>query len=238
MKSLINFYIKGMTEPLKYDGSLKDISKILLHHQIAYPFETVTRNLEVKQLMDQDFEEHFYKFVKTRYSGTCFSHHYILKNVLSYLGYDVKYIFLEPNHCGVVLNWNDQRFYLDVAYWSPLFKPQPLNKSWKVKFPNIEVEWRKVDSNFHLVRNESLVKIWDGKYLTDDAFYSKSIDILNEHSYFKEHILINRWLNQDCFILLQETRLDIYNRYKKHQVYQISEKKFQEYREKFFRLGQ
>lgn len=212
MRDLILKYLGRTAETLSYDGSLEDIEKILIHHQINYPFETITRNFNTDIIMNPKFEKHFANFLETRYCGTCFSHHYVLKNVLEYLGYSVFYIFLKPNHCAIVLDWNNQLFYLDVAYWAPLFKPLPLKENWHIDFPDINVSWRIEENCYKLIRNGVLVKTWDGLYLDDEEFYRKSQEILSEDSYFKEHLIINRWLDLESFILLENNKLKIYNR--------------------------
>jgi len=192
--------------------SLSNVNKIIKNHQLYFTFETATKILRKEQSVATSYSTHLKQLLNTQYGGTCFSNHYILYNVLKNLNYNIKYIFLEPDHCALLLTINSQEYYIDTSFWAPLFEALPINESWKVPFNGILVEWIKNDNEFFLMRNGYIAKTWKGKFLDEQEFFDKWSFFGHKKTYFNANVILNKWFSESTFVMLHNYSMAIYKK--------------------------
>lgn len=106
-------------------------------HQRRVPFETLTKLIDYERGHESgeflpDIETYVNRIVTSGTGGTCWTLARGFHWLLSQLGFDAKYMIMEPGHVCLRVEL-DQAYYADVGYAAPLFRAYPLNESFTVE---------------------------------------------------------------------------------------------------------
>lgn len=185
------------------------LSRIILNHQLAIPFDTVRKMQDYnaqKNLMENyaDVNKYIQSVICNGYGGTCFHFTWGLYNLLHSLHYEVRIIKLEELHFALVVSYDTKEYYVDVGFWAPLFKPLPLKENWIVTNHVHSVEWRYVpekESGTLLCGGEP-AKTWSGSFLSVRDFWGEWENSMNKDNTFLQHLYVNKWRDEDTFLFL------------------------------------
>lgn len=185
------------------------LSRIILNHQLAIPFDTVRKSQDynAKKILKEnyvDVNQYIQSVSQNGYGGTCFHLTWGLYNLLHSLNYEVKIIKLEELHFALVVSYDTEEFYVDVGFWAPLFKPFPLRENWIVTNHVHSVEWRYMPENESgtLLCGGEPAKRWDGSFLSVHDFWREWENSMNEDNTFLQNLYINKWKDKDTFLFL------------------------------------
>ncbi|QPQ37134.1 MULTISPECIES: arylamine N-acetyltransferase [unclassified Lysinibacillus] len=185
------------------------LSRIILNHQLAIPFDTVRKfqDYNAKKTVKENYAD-VNKYIESvrenGYGGTCFHLTWGLYNLLRALHYDVQIIKLEELHFALVVSYDAEEYYVDVGFWAPLFKPFPLRENWIVTNHVHSVEWRYVPETQSgtLLCGGEPAKWWDGRFLTVNDFWCEWENSMHEDNTFLQNLYINKWKNPETFLFL------------------------------------
>ncbi|WP_026690453.1 arylamine N-acetyltransferase [Alteribacter aurantiacus] len=107
--------------------SYRYLEQICHAHLNTFPFENISkllsfsnhnRNVELPslELFVQNFKEH-------NYGGTCYTLNANLMTLLKGLGFECYHVMLGKEHMGIIVNIDEERFYVDCGATAPFFKP-------------------------------------------------------------------------------------------------------------------
>ncbi|MFJ6207169.1 arylamine N-acetyltransferase [Lysinibacillus sp. NPDC092081] len=199
------------------------LSKIILNHQLYIPFDTVrmfhdyNSEKNLKELYS-DVDQYINSIKNNGYGGTCIHLTWGLYNLLQYLNYEVKIIRFEEEHFALVVSCDSKEYYVDVAFWAPLFKPFPLKSDWIVTNHAHTVEWRysqEKESGVLLCGGEP-AKTWDGKFLNEDEFWWFSEEFMKkDNNTFLQNLYLNKWRDEDTFLFIVNDCYKVFHKGKK-----------------------
>ena len=114
--------------------TLEYLHRLVRAHQQRVPFETLTKLADYEPgLRRGDFlpplDEYVDRILSRRAGGLCWTLARGLHALLTDLGFDATFMFMEPGHCCVRVELPEGPHYADVGYAAPLFRAYPLFES-------------------------------------------------------------------------------------------------------------
>ncbi|NQD65900.1 arylamine N-acetyltransferase [Bacillus haikouensis] len=104
------------------------LQRLIQQHLIRIPYETFSKfyyfskgGSYVPSLAD--FTDHLYT---KGWGGTCFTLNINFGRLLKELGFDCRYVRVNPGHLGLMISISGKKLYVDVGYGSPIMKPVEL----------------------------------------------------------------------------------------------------------------
>ncbi|WP_186725749.1 arylamine N-acetyltransferase [Rummeliibacillus sp. SL167] len=183
------------------------LSKIILNHQLYIPYDTIRKfqdfksRKELKNLYSHP-EDYIVSVKKNRLGGTCLHFTWALYNLLKSLNFNVKILKLEYQHFALAVEIDLKEYYIDVGFWSPLFKPLPLRKSWEINKGDNSVEWKYSNNHGTLFWSGLPAKEWNGHFITIDELWNDWESSMTKQNYFLNNLYINKWKDEDTFMFL------------------------------------
>lgn len=223
-KEYLNF-IHIDKEWIKKEGDMEILSKIITNHQIYLPFDTVRKFQDFKSPNDlitlyKDPSNYIRSIKKNGLGGTCFHFTWALYNLLTSLNFKVSILKLEHQHFALSILLGSEYFYIDVGFWSPLFKPMPLNKNWNIEKENMKVEWKYSNGKAILYWNGTPAKEWKGEIVTPETFFKCWKNSMTADNFFLNNLYLNKWIDKDNFIFLVNNKYtEFYKGIKKSEIY-------------------
>jgi len=121
------------------EPTLAYLNELIDTHQSKVKWETVTKFIDFEELSSTDsylpsIDQYIERMIEKGTGGTCYTLARGFHWLLSELGFQVGFLFMEPRHLCLRVDL-DQPYYVDVGYSAPLFKAYPLFESFKVTAP-------------------------------------------------------------------------------------------------------
>lgn len=117
--------------------ALDYLHRIIRHHQLRVPFETLTKLIDYEPgLRRGDFmppiSEYVERIVTRGAGGLCWTLARGLHFLLIELGFDASLMYMDPGHCCVRVELPDGPYYADVGYAAPIYRAYPLFESFSL----------------------------------------------------------------------------------------------------------
>ncbi|CDN36221.1 hypothetical protein [Bacillus thuringiensis] len=147
----------------KQPTSLKFLNELIKAHQEKVKWETLTKIIDwEKGKKTEDYFpsiETYINCITTKgLRGTCWTHSIGFHWLLSNLGFNVHYMYIDPGHLCLRVNL-DQPYYVDVGYCAPLFQSYPLYESFQVSNVRETFTYEVSNNRIKIARNPGPAKI-------------------------------------------------------------------------------
>jgi len=138
--------------------SLDYLHRIIRHHQLRVPFETLTKLIDYEPGRERgDFLPPLSRYVErivTRGGGgLCWTLARGLQALLDHLGFDAAFMVMEPGHCCVRVELPQGPFYADVGYAAPIFQAYPLFESFSLDTHREKFDYSVREDGIFVTRN-------------------------------------------------------------------------------------
>jgi arylamine N-acetyltransferase len=138
---------------LKESPSLVFLNQLIRQHQHVIPFENLSRIIDFKEKKDQfSTLSESLEAICNGQGSVCWSHARSFKWLLTQLGFDTHYLYMDPGHVCLKVTL-DQDYYVEVGYAAPFFEAKPLNQSFFVKTPLEDFHFQHRDHFVDVIRN-------------------------------------------------------------------------------------
>ena len=132
---LVNSFLSFL-DTTKQPTSLKFLNELIKAHQEKIKWETLTKIIDWEKGNEignyfPSIETYINRITTKGLGGTCWTHSIGFHWLLSNLGFDVHYMYMDPGHLCLQVNL-DRPYYVDVGYYAPLFQAYPLYESFQV----------------------------------------------------------------------------------------------------------
>jgi len=122
------------------EPTLEYLNDLIDAHQSKVKWETVTKFIDFEERSKADsylpsMHDYIERMMEMGAGGTCYTLARGFHWLLNELGFQVRFLFMEPRHLCLRVDL-DQPYYVDVGYSAPLFKAYPLDESFKVTAPS------------------------------------------------------------------------------------------------------
>jgi arylamine N-acetyltransferase len=121
----------------KQEPNLQFLNQLIENHQKKVKWENLTKIVDWEKGNQTgnylpSFETYIDRVVDKGLGGTCWSiaagFHWLLSN----LGYEVYYLYMDPGHLCLRVDL-ERSYYVDLGYCAPLFQAHPMDESFTVK---------------------------------------------------------------------------------------------------------
>jgi arylamine N-acetyltransferase len=146
--------------------SLAYLDRIVRHHQLRVPFETLTKLVDYEPgLRRGDFmpplDLYVDRLVARGAGGLCWTLARGLKFLLDDLGFDAAFMYMDSGHCCVRVELPEGPHYADVGYAAPLFRAYPLFESFSLDTHREKFVYDVREDGIHVTRNPGPTKKLD-----------------------------------------------------------------------------
>jgi arylamine N-acetyltransferase len=160
--------------------SVDYLHRIVGSHQRSVVWETATKIIDAEEraaaaLPLPEVGEYIERIVGRGAGGTCWTHARGLRWLLSELGFDAAYMYMDPGHLCVRVEL-DGCWYADVGYGAPLFRAYPLMESFTVSHPQERFEYRVREGDVLVTREPGPVKTLDPTPRRFEEFTLRIVD--------------------------------------------------------------
>jgi arylamine N-acetyltransferase len=134
------------------------LHRIIREHQRRVPFETLTKLLDYEPgLARGDFmppiEEYVERIATRGGGGLCWTLARGLHFLLTDLGFDASFMYMDPGHCCVRVELPEGPFYADVGYAAPIERAYPLFESFSLDTHRERFEYDVREEGIFVARN-------------------------------------------------------------------------------------
>ncbi|WP_216827599.1 arylamine N-acetyltransferase [Alkalihalobacterium elongatum] len=134
----------------RQEANLAFLNEMIKNHQLKIKWETLSKVVDWEEGNETGrflppIERYFKRIIHQGMGGTCWTHSVGMHWLLTNLGYQVNYMYMDPGHLCLRVDL-DQPYYVDVGYCAPLFQAYPIYQSFQVKTER-EVFVYKVEEN-------------------------------------------------------------------------------------------
>jgi arylamine N-acetyltransferase len=124
---------------VRQEPGLDYLNVLVRQHQSKVPFETLTKIIDYERGYREgnflpDIGRYVRRTVGAGTGGTCWALTRGFQWLLSALGFEVSYMYMDPGHVCLRVELN-QPYYVDVGYAAPLFQAYPLYQSFTTHSP-------------------------------------------------------------------------------------------------------
>ncbi|MDA1760692.1 arylamine N-acetyltransferase [Bacillus cereus] len=142
--------------------SLHFLNELIKAHQERIKWETLTKIIDWENGNEADnyfpsIEAYINRITTKGMGGTCWTHSIGFHWLLSNLGFDVHYMYMDPRHLCLRVNL-EQPYYVDVGYCAPLFQAYPLYESFQVSNVRETFPYQVSNKEIHITRDPGPVK--------------------------------------------------------------------------------
>ncbi|MFV8827808.1 arylamine N-acetyltransferase [Alkalihalobacterium sp. APHAB7] len=121
----------------RQDANLAFLNEMIKNYQLKIKWETLSKVLDWEEGNETEqflppIERYFKRIIHQGMGGTCWSHSVVLHWLLTHLGYEVNYMYMDSGHLCLRVDL-DQPYYVDVGFGAPLFQAYPISQSFQVK---------------------------------------------------------------------------------------------------------
>ncbi|CAG9621558.1 arylamine N-acetyltransferase [Sutcliffiella rhizosphaerae] len=118
---------------LQVEGpSLKYLEKICHANLHIFPFENISKLLFYhRRLPFPSFDLFTNNYFENNFGGTCYILNTNLKIFLESIGFECYHVMLGEEHMGIIVNINNDKYYVDCGAAAPLFKPIRIDNTTK-----------------------------------------------------------------------------------------------------------
>jgi arylamine N-acetyltransferase len=107
---------------------LEQLSRLTCYHLQRVPYELISKfhyfsNHSTTGWFVPPVDVFVNNLVNKGWGGNCFTLNFCFGQLLTSIGFDVKYVRVSPGHVGLMVTFQDCTYYTDVGYGAPLFKP-------------------------------------------------------------------------------------------------------------------
>jgi len=146
----------------KQPTSLKFLNELIKAHQEKVKWETLTKIIDwEKGNKTEDYfpsiETYINRITTKGLGGTCWTQSIGFHWLLSNLGFDVQYMYMDPGHLCLRVNL-EQPYYVDVGYCAPLFQAYPLYESFQVSNVRETFTYEVSNNKIEITRNPGPTK--------------------------------------------------------------------------------
>ncbi|BAB05900.1 arylamine N-acetyltransferase [Halalkalibacterium halodurans] len=101
------------------------LARICQAHLSTFPFENISKLLffRNRQIGIPTMEQFLSHYKSYHYGGTCYTLNANLFRLLQALGFDTYPVMLGGEHLGIIVQMDDEPFYVDCGATAPLFSP-------------------------------------------------------------------------------------------------------------------
>ncbi|WP_227396107.1 arylamine N-acetyltransferase [Jeotgalibacillus aurantiacus] len=147
----------------KKEPSLSYLNELIHAHQTKVRWETLSKFIDYENLSPADaylpsMDSYIDRIINKGVGGTCYTLARGFHLLLSELGFDVNYLFMEPNHLCLRVDLEGEPYYVDVGYSAPLFKAYPMFESFEVVAPAETFTYTVMESKILVERNPGPTK--------------------------------------------------------------------------------
>ncbi|PFQ44466.1 hypothetical protein COK05_17430 [Bacillus cereus] len=146
----------------KQPTSLKFLNELIKAHQEKVKWETLTKIIDWEKGNETEdyfpyIETYINRITTKGLGGTCWTHSIGFHWLLSNLGFDVHYMYMDPGHLCLRVHL-EQPYYVDVGYRAPLFQAYPLYESFQVSNVRETFTYQVSNKEIHITRDPGPVK--------------------------------------------------------------------------------
>ncbi|OJD59884.1 hypothetical protein BAU26_16920 [Bacillus sp. N35-10-4] len=147
----------------KQPTSLKFLNELIKAHQEKIKWETLTKIIDWEKGNETgnyfpSIETYINRITTKGLGGTCWTHSIGFHWLLSNLGFNVHYMYMDPGHL-CLRGKLDQPYYVDVGYCAPLLQAYPLYESFQVSNARETFTYEVSNNRIKIARNPGLAKI-------------------------------------------------------------------------------
>jgi arylamine N-acetyltransferase len=148
--------------------TLDYLHRIIREHQLRVPFETLTKLIDYEPgLRRGDFlppiSEYVERVVTRGAGGLCWTLARGLHFLLSDLGFNASFMYMDPGHCCVRVELPDGPYYADVGYAAPIYQAYPLFESFLLDTHRETFDYSVREDGILVTRNPGPAKRLDPK---------------------------------------------------------------------------
>lgn len=191
------------------------ISEIITNHQIYIPFDSVKKvqdyysGKSIVQLYSEP-ADYINSVIRDGLGGTCFHLTWGMYSLLKSLNLNVCILRLDYQHYALSILYDQNRYYIDVSFWSPLFSPMPLTENWIVQVNDQKVEWEYSNEKAVLYWNGYPAKEWNGEIIDENEFFKDWENSMIPSNYFMSNLYFNKWKDSNTFLFLTNNKYTEY----------------------------
>ena len=161
-EKLVNEFLSFLSAT-KQPNSLKFLNELIKAHQEKVKWETLSKIIDWEKGNETGdyfpFIETYINRITTKgLGGTCWTHSTGFHWLLSNLGFDVHYMYMDPGHLCLRVNL-DQPYYVDVVYCAPLFQAYSLYESFQISNVRETFTYEVSNNRVKITRNPGPAKI-------------------------------------------------------------------------------
>ncbi|GLV64360.1 hypothetical protein Bmyc01_30300 [Bacillus mycoides] len=143
--------------------SLNFLNELVKAHQEKVKWETLTKIIDWEKGNETSnyfpsIETYINRITTKGLGGTCWTCSIGFHWLLSNLGFDVHYLYMNPGHLCLRVNL-EQPYYVDVGYCAPLFQAYPLYESFQVSNVRETFTYEVSNNRIEITRDPGPAKI-------------------------------------------------------------------------------
>ncbi|QPC45507.1 arylamine N-acetyltransferase [Mangrovibacillus cuniculi] len=160
MEKAVERYLQGLR--MKKEVPTVNYLQRLIQQQLSrVPYENFSKfHYAVEGILVPSFERYVDEALRRGWGGTCYTLNFNFARLLTYLGFDVHLVRVNPGHVGLQVILENRAFYVDVGYGSPLMKP-------------IELESRREQTMQGFGEKIRFIQSGDNRYTIERSFNGK-----------------------------------------------------------------
>lgn len=161
-EQLVNSFLSFLGAT-KQPTSLNFLNELIKAHQEKVKWETLTKIIDWEKGNETgdyfpSIEAYINCITTKGLGGTCWTHSIGFRWLLSNLGFDVHYMYMDPGHLCLRVNL-DQPYYVDVGYCAPLFQTYALYESFQVSNVRETFTYEVLNNSIEITRDPGPSKI-------------------------------------------------------------------------------
>lgn len=154
--------------------SLDYLHRIIERHQRNVPFETLTKLVDYEPgAAAGDFlppiDLYVERIAERGGGGLCWTLARGLHFLLTDVGFDAAFMYMDPGHCCVRVELPEGSYYADVGYSAPIFRAYPVFDSFTIESASERFEYDVRDDGIFVTRNPGPAKRLDPNPRTLDS---------------------------------------------------------------------
>jgi len=146
--------------------SLDYLHRIIDRHQRRVPFETLSKLADYEPGLARGdwlppIELYIERIIERGAGGLCWTLARGLHFLLTELGFDAAFMYMDPGHCCVRVELPEGSYYCDVGYSAPIFRAYPLFTSFTLDTASERFDYDVRDDGIFVTRNPGPTKRLD-----------------------------------------------------------------------------
>lgn len=169
---LVNNYLNFLQLPIK-EPTLNYLNQLIRSHQYKVRWENLPKIIDTKNVNTLEsylpkIETSVDRMINKGNGGTCWSLSKCFHWLLTELGFDVSYMYMDSGHLCLRVDL-DQPYYVDVGYCAPLFQAYSLFESFLIQDEREVFNFSVKNEGINIVRNPGPTKNLNPSKITLDV---------------------------------------------------------------------